>query len=45
MAKKRTPKPPVPYAYHIDDIELNKRFYQQYDENYNIPQKLDRQIR
>jgi hypothetical protein len=32
MASKRPLKPPVPYAYHIDDIELNKRFYQQYQE-------------
>jgi hypothetical protein len=34
MAKKKKPKPPVLYAYITDDIELNKRFYQRYDENF-----------
>jgi hypothetical protein len=34
MAKKEKPKPPVPFVYHTDDDELNRRFYQRFDENF-----------
>jgi hypothetical protein len=34
MARKKNPKPVLPFAYNTDDNELNRRFYQRYDENF-----------